>query len=80
MMKLRLHRKFKIHNNLAIFAAILLLVSSVVGFEANQETYSSGQETMSSVKADSADTDSESDLAEHKPRGLNLGLLLFRRG
>ena len=80
MMKLRPHHKFQIPNSLAIFAAILLLVSSVVGFDANQDTYSSGQEAMPSVKAVSVETDSVNDAVEPKPRGLNLGLLLFRRG
>ncbi len=77
-----------------MFAALLLLISSVVGYETNQEkvrlqssreaglsqVYSSGQEVMSPVKADSAENDSINDAADHKRRGLNLGLLLFRRG
>ena len=80
MMNLHPHNRFHIPNGLAMFAALLLLISSVVGFEANQEVYSSGQEIMSSVKAKNAENDSINDAAEHKRRGLNLGLLLFRRG
>ena len=80
MMNLIQHHRFHISNGLAMFAALVLLVSSVVGFESNQETYSSGQEPMTSTKATSAKDDSISDSAEHKSRGLNLGLLLFRRG
>ena len=74
------HHRLHIPNSLAIFAAVLLLVTSVVGFESNQEVYSSGQEATTSIKANSDSNNSISDSAEHKRRGLNLGLLLFRRG
>lgn len=94
MMNLHPHNRFHISNGLAMFAALLLLISSVVGFEANQEkvrpgtgreaglgqVYSSGQEIIIPVKADSAENDSINDTAEHKRQGLKLGLLLFRRG
>lgn len=94
MMNLLPHHRFHIPNSLAIFAAVLLLVTSVVGFETNQEKVRpgigreaglgqinfSGQESTTSIKAGSDSNDSISDSAEHKRRGLNLGLLLFRRG
>jgi len=80
MMNLHPHNRFHIPNGLAMFAALLLLVSGVVGFDANQEVISSGKEIISSVKADSAEIDGIDDAVEHKRRGLNLGLLLFRRG
>ena len=80
MMNLLPHHRLHIPNSLAIFAAVLLLVTSVVGFETNQETYSSGQEATTSIKANTDTDHSISDSAEHKRRGLNLGLLLFRRG
>ncbi len=89
MMNLHPHNRFHISNGLAMFAALLLLISSVVGYEASQEkvreaglgqVYTSGQEIISSVKGDSAENDSINDTAEHKRRGLKLGLLLFRRG
>ena len=80
MMKLLPHQRLRIPNSLAIFAAVLLLVSSVVGFETNQEAQSSGQETITAVKSGKANADQVNDTAGHKSRGLNLGLLLFRRG
>jgi len=94
MMNLLPNRKFHIPNSLAMIAALLLLVTSVVGFETNREkvrlqssreaglgqTYSSGQEATTSMKVNTDSNDSISDSATHKRRGLNLGLLLFRRG
>ncbi len=80
MMKLLPHHRLRIPNSLAIFAAVLLLASSVVGFEASQEVQSSGQETTTAVKSGKASTNQVNDTAGHKSRGLNLGLLLFRRG
>jgi len=74
------HHRFHIPDSLAIFAALLLLITSVTGFENNQETFSSGQAPTSSIKADTNTGDLVNDSAEHKRRGLNLGLLLFRRG
>jgi len=80
MMNLLPHHRLHIPNSLAIFAAVLLLVASVVGFETKQEIHSSSQEASTSIKANTDTNDSISDSAEHKRRGLNLGLLLFRRG
>ena len=74
------HHRFHIPNGLAVFAALLLLASSVVGFDSNQEGYSASQETMTAVKASNANNDKVNDSAGQKSRGLNLGLLLFRRG
>ena len=76
MTNLPLRHRFHLPDGLAIFAAVLLLVSSVVGFEDGQVAHSSGHEAVSSTKVESI----ESDTANHKSRGLNLGLLLFRRG
>ena len=78
MLNLKPHHRFHIPNTLAIFAAVLLLVTSVVGFENNHEGHSSGQDATPSVKVDT--NDSINDSAKHKRRGLKLGLLLFRRG
>jgi len=80
MMNLHPHNRFHISNGLAIFAALLLLISSVVGYEASQEVSSSSQEIISSVTTDSTENNSINDTAEHKRHGLKLGLLLFRRG
>ena len=79
MMNLLPNHRLHIPNSLAIFAAVLLLVTSVVGFETKQEIHSSDQEASTSIKVNKDTNDSISDSAEHKRRGLNLGLLLFRR-
>ena len=76
MMNLLPHHRIQVPNSLAIFAALLLLISSVAGFESNQEAVSSGQETKISAKAD----DTINNVVKSKSRGLKLGLLLFRRG
>jgi len=80
MMNLIRHHRFNIPNRLAMFAALLLLISSVVGFETQQEVHSSGQEIIPSAKVENAETNGVNDTLEHKSRSLNLGLLLFRRG
>jgi len=74
------HHRFHVPNSLAIFAAVLLLVTSVVGYETSQETFSSGKELTISIKADTNTSDVVSDSAEPTRRGLNLGSLLFPRG
>jgi hypothetical protein len=80
MMNLLRHHRFHIPNGLAMFAALLLLVSSVAGFETTEEVYASDQEATSSLKVDTETNDSIDVSARHKHRGLNLGLLFFRRG
>jgi hypothetical protein len=79
-MNLLPRHRIQIPNGLAVFAALLLLVSSVVGYETNQEVNSSAQEPMTSTKIDQGENSPANDTVEHKSRGLKLGLLLFRRG
>jgi len=79
MLNLRPHRRLHIPNGLAIFAALLLIGSSIVGYETTQGVYSSSQETRTSAKAENAETNRINDTVERKSRGLKLGLLLFRR-
>lgn len=79
MLNLLPHHRRHIPNGLAIFAALLLLASSVTGFESKQQGYSSSQETMSSTNVEASDGDSINDAIENKRRGLKLGLLLFSR-
>jgi hypothetical protein len=79
MLNLRPHRRLHIPNGLAIFAALLLIGSSIVGYETSQGVYSSSQEIRTSAKAENAETDRINDTVERKSRGLKLGLLLFRR-
>ena len=73
------NHRIRIPNGLAVAAALLLLASSVVGYERNQDIQSSGQGIAPTSNVDSSDNDAVNDAAEHKRRGLNLGLLLFRR-
>ena len=76
MLNLMPHNRIHIPNRLAIFAAVLLLISSFAGFDNDRSVHSVDAEATPSVKVDN----SGSDTTEHKRRGLNLGLLLFRRG
>jgi Tfp pilus tip-associated adhesin PilY1 len=80
MLNLRPHHRIKMPNSLAIFAVVLLLASAVAGFESNQGSISSGQQTIISTKSDNTGNNSVKHTTENKSHGLNLGLLLFRRG
>jgi len=80
MMNLRPSRRIHIPNSLAIFAGLFLLISVVANFETNQEEVSSGQETVISAKAEGSGNDGLESATRTRSRGLNLGLLLFRRG
>lgn len=79
MLNLLKHHRIHVPNGLAIFAAILLLVSTTVGYQANQDLQTPDQQTITSVNIDTSDSDVAADVAQKKRRGLNLGLLLFRR-
>ncbi|MFC1777117.1 hypothetical protein ACFL3I_07225 [Pseudomonadota bacterium] len=78
MLNLLPHRRLHVPHGLAIFAALLLIGSSIVGYETSQGVYSS-QETRTTVKAENAENDHINDTVERKSGGLKLGLLLFRR-
>jgi predicted component of type VI protein secretion system len=80
MMNLRPHHRIHIPNTLAIFAVVLLLISSATGFDTNQKKDASGQQVTVSIQADNSENESINTSASKKSRGLNLGLLLFRRG
>lgn len=79
-MNLLPHHRLHVPNSLAVFAAVLLMITSVVGFEVNQEVNSSSQESIISVNAESAEKSRINDTVKQKGRGLNLGFPLFRRG
>ena len=79
MLNLLPHRRLHVPHGFAIFAALLLIVSGVVGYEVNKDVYSSSQETVTSTKAGNAESEQINDAVENKSRGLKLGLLLFRR-
>lgn len=74
------NHRIRIPNGVAIFAAILLLVSSVVGYEASMDVHSSGNAIPPTANVKSVEKDGTNDATQHQSRGLNLGLLLFRRG
>ena len=76
MTNLRKHHRIQIPNSLAMFAVLLLIISTVAGVETNKEAVTSGQESRVSVKAD----DTSKNVVKSKSSGLKLGLLLFRRG
>jgi len=79
-MNLRPYRRVHIPNTVAIFAVVLLLISSATGFDSSHEANASDQQATNSVSADNAGNESINTSASKKSRGLNLGLLLFRRG
>ena len=78
MLNLRPKNRPKMPNSLAIFAVLMLLISAVANVETRQEGVSAGQQTTISAKA--AESESINTSVKSKSRGLNLGLLLFRRG
>ena len=80
MMNLLPHHRRHIPNGLAVFAAVLLLISSTTDLNTVQESHASGQEAPTSVKVEASSNDTMNDSAIPKRSGLNLGLLLFRRG
>jgi len=80
MMNLRPYHRIHIPNTLVIVAVMLLIISSVGDYGINQDANASGQQTTNSVKADNTGNESINTTASKKSRGLNLGLLLFRRG
>ena len=81
MIKLLPHHRLHIPNSLAMFAALVLIVSSVVGFEENQTSaINTGQENSPVIQTNTAETDSVSNSVEKKSRSFSIGSLLFRRG
>jgi len=78
MLNLRPHNRPKMPNSLAIFAVLMLLISTVASLEINQQDVASGQQATISAKA--ADSEGINTSTKSKSRRLNLGLLLFRRG
>jgi hypothetical protein len=80
MLNLTPHHRLHVPNSLAAIAAVLLLVSGYAGYNTRQNAHTVEVESTPSVKVESADDSNVVDSAEHKKRGLNLGLLLFRRG
>jgi len=80
MLYLTPHHRTHIPNSMAFLAALMLLACSAAKFETRQEEVSSRQASGIATNAGSSGIDRVIDTAEKKSRGLNLGLLLFRRG
>ena len=80
MLNLIPHHRFHVPNGLAMLAAVLLLVSSVAGFNSDPELNPAAENVTPSVKVENSDNNEMNAAAENKRRGLNLGFLLFRRG
>lgn len=80
MLNLTPHHRLQVPNGLAILAAVLLLISSVVGFNSGFDINSPGTNASPAINVESSDNDDINDGVASKRRGLNLGFLLFRRG
>jgi hypothetical protein len=80
MLNLTPQHRIRIPDSVAVLAVLLLLVCSAAKIETGQEAVSADQESSIATKAESAGIRRVIDTAEKRSRGLNLGLLLFRRG
>lgn len=80
MLHLTPHHRLHIPNRLAVLAAVLLLITSYAGYQSNQDADTSVMNSAPSATVNSDDNDKVNDAVTNKRRGLNLGLLLFRRG
>jgi len=80
MLNLTPHHRIHIPNSLAIVAVLLLLIVSAANFESVRDTISPDPENTISTHAEGAARDNGINATTKKSRGLNLGLLLFRRG
>lgn len=79
MLNLLKHHRIHVPNGLAIFAAILLLASSTIGYNATQDLQAANPQNVTTAKVETSESDMGGDVVEPKRRSLNLGLLLFRR-
>lgn len=79
MLNLLKHHRIHIPNGLAILSAVLLLASSTIGYKANQDLQTADQNSVTTAKIETSEGDMSGDVSQPKRRGLNLGLLLFRR-
>ena len=80
MLHITPHHRLHIPNGLAVLAAVLLLITSYAGYQSNQDADTAGMNSAPSATVSSDDNDKVNDAVTNKRRGLNLGLLLFRRG
>ena len=80
MLHMTPHHRLHIPNGLAVLAAVLLLITSYAGYQSNQDADPAGMNSAPSATVNSDENDKVNDAVTNKRRGLNLGLLLFRRG
>ena len=81
MLKLTPHRRLQIPHGLAIFAAVLLIGSSVTGTPSHQNNFASVAENEISVAAQSMEKEINEigETVVKKSHVLKLGLQLFQR-
>lgn len=80
MLNLLPHHRLHVPHGLAVLAAVLLLISSFAGYQSGQDADTSSVNSVPSATVNSDDNDKVNNTVTNKRRGLNLGLLLFRRG
>ena len=80
MLNIKPHHRLHIPNGLAAIAAVMLLVTGYAGYNTRQDIHTSGAESTPSLQVESTDDSNVIDSADHKRRGIDLGVLLFRRG
>jgi len=80
MLNLRPHHRIHIPNGLAVVAVLLLLIVSAANFVSMNGGVSQGQDSSISTSAEVMSSDKVIKASGKKSRGLNLGLMLFRRG
>jgi|GEM_PF-3382515 len=81
MLNLTPHRRLQIPHGLAIFAAVLLIGSSVAGSNPNQDDLASVDQNEITIAAKNMENDINviRDTVKHKSHVLKLGLQLFQR-
>jgi len=80
MLNLTPHHRIHIPNSLAVVAVLLLLIASAANINALKDGISADQESGISTNADGAAGDNVINASGKTSNGLNLGLMLFRRG
>lgn len=81
MLNLTPHRRFRIPDGLAIFAAVLLIGSSVTGVSSNENNLAAVDDNDITLAVKNIETDIKviDDAVKQKSHALKLGLQLFRR-
>ena len=81
MLNLTPHRRLQIPNGLAIFAAVLLIGSSVAGVSSSQNDLATANESEIIVAVQDIETDINAigDAVKQSSHVLKLGLQLFQR-